>query len=93
VRVRPSKGEHAFGPYVGADVHAEITEWVGIMAGIRVRLMSGRAVPIQAVDLVDPDESPWVPDVPDVAEALDGLPLELPGTRWHTFVGVKLFLR
>ena len=93
VRVRPSKGERSFGPYVGGDVHVAITEWVAIMAGVHVRLTSGRTVPIQVVDLVNPDENPWVPEVSDVAAALAGQPLELPGTRWRTLVGVKLFLR
>jgi hypothetical protein len=93
VRVRPSEGERAFGPYVGGDVHVAINERIAIMAAVRVRLTSGRVVPIQVVDLVDPNENTWVPEVSDVAAALDGQPLELPGTRWHTLVGVKLFLR
>lgn len=93
VRVRPSKGERSFGPYVGGDVHVAITGSVAIMAGARVRLTSGRAVPIQVVDLVDPDENIWVPEVADVAAVLDGQLIELPGTRWRTLVGVKVFLR
>ena len=93
VRVQPSKEERSVGPYVGSDVHVAISRRVAIMAGVRVRLTSGRTVPIQAVDLVDPGESTWVPEVPDVASALAGQPLELPGTRWRTLVGVKLFLR
>ena len=93
VRVRPSTGERSFGPYVGVEVHVATTTWVAIMAGVHVRLTSGRAMTIQAVDLVDPDENPWVPDVPEVAEALDGQLLQLPGSRWRTLVGLKLFLR
>jgi len=93
VRVRPSTGERSFGPYVGGEVNVALTRWVAIMAGVHVRLTSGRAMTIQVVDLVDPDENPWVPDVPDVAAALAGQPLELPGTRWRTLVGVKLFVR
>jgi hypothetical protein len=31
--------------------------------------------------------------VSDVAAALDGQPLQLPGMRWNTLVGVKLFVR
>jgi hypothetical protein len=93
VRVGPSEGEYAFGPYVGGDVHAALTPWMAVMAGIRVRLTSSRGATIQVVDLVDPDENPWVPDMPEVATALDGRPLELPGTRWCTLVGVKVFLR
>jgi hypothetical protein len=93
VRVRPSEGERAFGPYVSGDVHVAIATRVAIMAGIRVRLTSGRARTIQVVDLVDPDESTWTPAVSDVASVLDGQLLELPGTRWRTLVGVKLFVR
>jgi hypothetical protein len=93
VRVRPSKGERAVAPYVGGDLHVAITKWVAIMAGVRVRLASERAVPIQVVDLVDPDENAWVPEVADVAAVLDGQRIELPGTRWLTLVGVKVFLR
>ena len=93
VRVRPSTDERSFGPYVGGDVHVETTGRVAVMAGVRVRLTSGGAKTIQVVELVDPDENPWVPEVADVATALDGQPLELPGTRWSTLVGVKLFLR
>ena len=48
---------------------------------------------IQVVDLIDPGENPWVPEVPEVAAALDGQLLQLPGTRWRTLVGLKLFLR
>jgi len=93
VRVRPSTGERSFGPYVDGQVNVAITRRVAIMAGVRVRLTSGRAMTIQVVDLVDPDESTWVPDVSEVAATFDGQPLELPGTRWRTLVGVKLFLR
>lgn len=93
VRVRPSTGERSIGPYVGGDVHVAIARRVAIMAGVRVRLTSGRVMTIQAVDLVDPDENPWVPDVPEVAAAFAGQPLELPGTRWRTLVGLKLFAR
>jgi hypothetical protein len=93
VLVRPSTGERSFGPYVGGDVHVAIARRVAIMAGVRIRLTSGRARTIQVVDLVDPDESTWVPGLPEVAAALDGQPLELPGMRWRTLVGVKLFVR
>jgi len=93
VRVRPSTDERSFGPYVGGDVHVETTGRVAVMAGVRVRLTSGGTKTIQVVELVDPGENPWVPEVADVAAALDGQPLELPGTRWSTLVGVKLFLR
>jgi hypothetical protein len=93
VRVRPSEGERSFGPYVSGDVHVAIATRVAIMAGIRVRLTSGRARTIQVVDLVDPDESTWTPAVSDVASVLDGQLLELPGARWRTLVGVKLFVR
>ena len=93
VRVQPSKEDRSFGPYVGSDVHVAISRRVAVMAGVRIRLTSGRTVPIQVADLVDPDENPWVPEVPDVAAALAGQPLEFPGTRWRTLVGVKLFLR
>jgi hypothetical protein len=93
VRIRPSDGEAAMRPCVGGDVHLAITRRVAIMAGIRVRLQSGRTVPIQVVGLVDPGENPWTPEVPEVAAALDGQPLELPGVRWKTFVGVKLLVR
>ena len=93
VRVRPRNGERSIGPYVGGDVHVAITESVAIMAGVRFRLTSGRTVPIQVVDLVDPGESAWVPELSDVAAALSGQPLELPGTPWRTLVGLKLFLR
>ena len=93
VRVRPSKGDRSVAPYVGGDVHVAITQWVAIMAGVRVRLASGQAVPIQVVDLVDPDENPWVPEVADVAAVLDGQRIEIPGTRWRTLVGVKVFVR
>jgi hypothetical protein len=93
VRVQPSKSDRSFRPYVGGDVHVAITERVAITAGVRVRLTTGPAVPIHVVDLVNPDENPWVPEVSDVELALGGLPLELPGTRWRTLVGMKLFLR
>ena len=93
VRVRPSKGEPAIGPYIGGDVHVALTERFAVVAGVRVRLTSGRTVPIEVVDLVDPDESTWEPELPDVAAVLDGQPLELPGARWRTAVGVKLLLR
>ena len=93
VRVRPSKDERSFGPYVGGDVHVAITERVAVMAGVRVRLTSGGTKTIQVVELVDPGENPWVPEVAEVAAALDGQSLDLPGMRWSTLVGVKLFLR
>jgi hypothetical protein len=93
VRVRPSEDERSFGPYVGGDVHVAVAKRVAIVAGVRVRLRSGRTVPIQVADLVEPGESPWVPEVDEVAAALDEQPLELPGIRWSTLVGVKLFLR
>jgi hypothetical protein len=93
VLVQPSAGERSFGPYVGGDVHVAITRRAAIMAGMRVRLTSGPARTIQVLDLVDPNESTWVPGLPDVAVALDGQPLELPGTRWRTLVGVKLSVR
>jgi len=93
VRVRPSEGDRAVGPYVGGDVHVAITGRVAILAGVRARLTPGRTVPIEVVDLVDPGESPWAPEVAEVATALAGLPLELPGTRWRMIAGVKLFLR
>ena len=93
MRVRPSKGDPAFGPYLGSDVHVALTERFAVVAGVRVRLTSGRTVPIEVVDLVDPDESTWVPELPDVAAVLDGQLLELPGARWRTAVGVKLLLR
>ena len=93
VRVGPSKGEHALGPYVGGDVQVAITRWVAIMAGARVRLTSGRTVPIQVVELVDADENPWTPEAPDLAAALEGQPLELPGARWRAVIGVKLLVR
>jgi hypothetical protein len=93
VRVRPSEDERSFSPYVGGDVHVAIAKTVAIVAGVRVRVRSGRTVAIQVADLVDPGESPWVPEVYEVAAALDGQPLELPGLRWSTLVGVKLFLR
>jgi hypothetical protein len=93
VRVRPSTGERSFGPYVGVEVHVATTKRVAIMAGVHVRLTSDRAMTIQVVDLIDPGENPWVPEVPEVAAALDGQLLELPGTRWRTLVGLKLFLR
>ena len=92
-RVRPSKGDRSFRPYVGGDVHVAITERVAVMAGVRVRLASGRAVPIQVVDLVDPGENTWVPEVADMAAVLDGQLIEIPGTRWRTLVGVKVFVR
>ena len=93
VRVGPSKGERDVGPYVGGDVQVAVTKWVAIMAGARVRLTSGRTVPIQVVDLVDANENPWTPELPEVAAALDGQPLELPGARWRAIIGVKLFVR
>jgi hypothetical protein len=93
VRVGPSGSGHGFAPYVGGDVHVAMTPRVAIMAGVRINLKSGRAVPIQVTDLVDPGENPWVPEVSEVAAALDGLTLELPGTRWHALVGLKLFVR
>ena len=93
VRVGPSGDERAFGPYAGGDVQVMIARRVAIMAGARVRLTSSRTVPIQVVDLVDADENPWPPEVPEVAAALDGQPLELPGVRWRAVIGVKLFVR
>ena len=63
------------------------------MAGARVRLTSGRTVPIQVVELVDADENPWTPEAPDLAAALEGQPLELPGARWRAVIGVKLLVR
>jgi hypothetical protein len=93
VRVQPLTGERLVGPYLGSDVHVAINDWIAIMAGVHVRLASFRAVPIQVVGLVDPDENTWVPGLPEVAAALDGQPLELMGMRWRTLVGMKLFLR
>jgi hypothetical protein len=93
VRVRPSTGQRLVGPYLGGDVHVAINEWVAVTAGVHVRLTSVRAVPIQVVGLVDPGENTWEPGLPDVAAALEGQPLELPGTCWRTLVGMKLFLR
>lgn len=93
VRIRPSPSDPSFRPYVGGDVHVAITERVAVVAGVRVRLTSALAVPIQVVGLVDPDENSWAPEVADVAVVLDGQLLELPGTGWHTLVGVKVFLR
>jgi len=93
VLVRPSTGERSFGPFVGGDVHVAIARRVAIMAGVRLQLTSGRARTIQVLDLVDAAESTWVPGLPDAAVALDDQPLELPGTRWRTLVGVKLFVR
>ena len=93
VRVAPPDGERSYRPYVGGDVHVAIARRLAIMAGVRVRLTSGRTVPIQVVDLVDPGESTWVPERSDVAAALSGQPLELAGTSWRTLVGLKLFLR
>jgi len=34
-----------------------------------------------------------VPELSEVSAALAGQALELPGTRWCTLVGLKLFLR
>jgi len=93
VRVRPAKGERTFGPYVGGDVHIALGRWAAIMAGGRVRLTSGRSVPVEVVELVDPSENPWVPELADVAAALDGQTLDLPGMRWHIGVGLKVFVR
>ena len=93
VRVRPAEGERAFGPYVGGDVSIALGRWAAIMAGGRVRLTSGRSVPVEVVELVDPSENPWVPELSEVAAALDGQPLELPGMRWHMSVGLKVFVR
>ena len=93
VRVRPSPDDRSFRPYVGGDVHVALTNRVAVMAGVRVRLASGRAVPIQVVDLVDPDENTWVPELADVAAALDGQLLVFSGTRWRALVGVKVFVR
>lgn len=93
VRVRPAEGERLYSPYVGADVHVALSRWAAIMAGTRVRLGTSRAVPVEVVDLVDPDEDSWVPEIADVASAFDGHSLDVPGTSWHAFVGLKIFLR
>ncbi|HSP91902.1 MAG TPA: hypothetical protein VLN08_13390 [Vicinamibacterales bacterium] len=93
VRVRPAGGERAIGPYVGGDVHVALGTWAAITAGGRVRLTSGRSVPVEVMELVDPSENPWVPELADVAAALDGQLLELPGMRWHIGVGLKVFVR
>jgi hypothetical protein len=65
----------------GGYAHVAINERVAIVAGVRVRLKSGRTVPIEVVDPVDPGENTWAPEVSDVAAALAGQPLELPGPR------------
>ena len=83
VRIRPAEGDRAFGPYVGGDVHVALGRWAAITAGGRVRLTSSRSVPVEVVELVDPSENPWVPELAEVAAALDGQLLELPGMRWH----------
>ena len=93
VRVRPAEGDRAFGPYVGGDVSIALGRWAAIMAGGRVRLTSGRSVPVEVVELLDPSENPWVPELAEVAAALDGQTLELPGMRWHIGVGLKVFVR
>jgi len=93
VRVRPAEGDRAFGPYIGGDVSIALGRWVAIMAGGRVRLTSGRSVPVEVVELVEPSENPWVPELTEVAAALDGQLLELPGMRWHMSVGLKVFVR
>lgn len=93
VRIRPAEGDRAFGPYVGGDVHVAFGRWAAITAGGRVRLTSGRSVPVEVVELVEPNENPWVPELTDVAAALNGQPLELPGMRWHMSVGLKVFVR
>ena len=93
VRVRPATSERSLGLYAGGDVHFAITRRVAIVAGVRVRLHSARTIPLRVVGLVDPDEHAWAPAVSDVAAALDGQPLQLPGMRWNTLVGVKLFVR
>ena len=93
VRVRPAEGDRAFGPYIGGDVSIALGRWVAIMAGGRVRLTSGRSVPVEVVELVEPSENPWVPELAEVAAALDGQPLEFPGMRWHMSVGLKVFVR
>lgn len=92
VRVGPSGGERSYAPYVGADAHVNIAPRIAAMGGFRVRLASSRSVPIEVIELVDPNEDTWTPELSDVAAALAGQSLDLPGTRWHAFVGVKLFL-
>ena len=93
VRIRPAESDRAFGPYVGGDVDFALGRWAAIMAGGRVRLTSGRSVPVEVVELVDPSENPWVPELTEVAAALDGQLLELPGMRWHICIGLKVFVR
>ena len=34
-----------------------------------------------------------MPELAEVASALDGQPLKLPGMRWHMSVGLKVFVR
>lgn len=93
VRLRPADGDRAFGPYIGGDVHVALGRWAAVMAGGRVRMTSSRSVPVEVVELVDPSENPWVPEPAEVAAALDGQTLELPGVRWHMSVGLKVFVR
>ncbi|HOG28759.1 MAG TPA: hypothetical protein PLT35_05710 [Vicinamibacterales bacterium] len=91
-RLRPAAGERLYSPYVGADVHVAMSGRVALAVGVRVPLTPGRSVPVEAAGLVDPSEDAWAPELADVKLALDGQPLELRGTPWHAFAGLKLFL-
>ena len=92
VRVRPAERERLYSPYVGADAHVALSRWVALSGGIRVTLRSGHSAPIEVVDLVDPSEDTWTPELTDVASALDGQMLHVAGTPWHAYAGLKFFL-
>jgi len=92
VRVRPAEGERLYSPYVGADAHVALSRWVALTGGIRVTLRSAHSVPIEVVDLVDPSEDSWTPELDDVAAALDGQTLKVAGTPWRAYAGLKFFL-
>lgn len=91
VVVSPSAAGTLARPYVSADVHRCVGSRVAIMTGWRVHLDSRRDLPLGVERLVDPADSPIVPDLADVERDLGQPPLVLSGMRWQVVAGLKLF--
>lgn len=93
VVMAPAEGHSLWGPYIGGDIHVRVARRVALFGGVRVAVGSRSVLPTTAVRLVDPNENPWAPEKSDVRTHLDGQPLELPGTHWHTTIGLKVFVK
>jgi hypothetical protein len=92
VIVAPVEDTWAWRPYVTGDVHVRVARRAAVFGGLRVMVGQAATVGLGPVRLVDPDENPWAPDVADVTATLGVAPFELPAFRWHTLVGVKIFV-